>query len=154
MALEKEEYLWRMVNEHMTQARHQETLRSSMTTMLVTLSGAIVGFITFDKELSNTDLAPSFLLFFLGAFGVFFSAKHYERFNFHIARVRSYRNALERHFPDVQWKELREEADKYHEPKFPRLVKQRQHMLWLVLHGVNGAIGLVLTAAILLKQCA
>lgn len=50
MALEKEEYLWRMVNEHMSQARHQETLRASMTTFLITLSGAIVGLITFDKR--------------------------------------------------------------------------------------------------------
>ena len=151
MALEKDEYLWRMVNEHMTQARHQETLRSSMTTLLVTLSGAIVGFITFDKELSPTDLAPAFLLFFLGAFGVFFSAKQYERFNFHIARVRSYRNALEQYFPDVRWKEIREEADKYHEARFPNLVKQRQHILWLVLHGVNATLGLVLAAIILFK---
>ena len=152
MALEKEEYLWRMVNEHMTQARHQETLRSSMTTLLVTLSGAIVGFITFDKELSLTDLAPSLLLFTLGAFGIFFSAKHYERFNFHIARVRSYRNALELYFPDVQWKDLREEADKFHEVNHPRLVKQRQNILWLILHGVNATLGLVLTAIILIKQ--
>lgn len=152
MALEKEEYLWRMVNEHMTQARHQETLRASMTTLLVTLSGAIVAFITFDKELSPTDLAPAVLLFFLGTFGVLFSAKHYERFNFHIARVRSYRNALEKYFPEIQWKELREEADNYHKPKFPTLVKQRQHLLWLVMHGVNAALGLILTAVILFKQ--
>lgn len=151
MALDKEEYLWRMVNEHMAQARHQETLRTSMTTLLVTLSGAIIAFITFDKELSHTDLAPAVLLFFLGAFGVFFSAKHYERFNFHIARVRSYRNALEKFFSEVQWKELREEADKYHEAKFPKLVKQRQHLLWLVLHSVNAALGLILTAIILCK---
>lgn len=152
MALEKEEYLWRMVNEHMTQARHQEILRSSMTTLLVTLSGAIVGLITFDKELSTTDLAPSILLFFLGVFGVLFSAKHYERFNYHIARVRSYRNALERCFPEIQWKELREEADSYHASKFARLAKQRQSSLWLVLHGVNAALGLVLAAVILLRR--
>ena len=152
MALEKEEYLWRMVNEHMTQARHQETLRSSMTTLLVTLSGAIVGFITFDKVLWLTDLAPSLLLFFLGAFGIFFSAKQYDRFDFHIARVRSDRNALERYFPDGQWKELREEADKYHVTKYPHLVKQRQNILWLVLHGVNATLGLVLTTIILFTQ--
>jgi hypothetical protein len=152
MALEKEEYLWRMVNEHMTQARHQETLRSSMTTMLVTLAGVIVGFVTFDRELSPTDLAPSILLFFLGVFGISFSAKHYERFNFHIARVRSYRSALEKCFHDVQWKELREEADRYHKHKFPRLVNQRQHRLWLVLHGVTASIGFVLTVVIILKQ--
>jgi hypothetical protein len=122
-----------------------------MTTLLVTLSVATVGLITFDKELSLTDLAPSFLLLFLGIFGIFFSAKHYERFNFHIARVRSYRATLERSFPDVQWKELRKEADEYHEPRFPRLVEQRQHRLWLVLHGVNAILGLVLTANILLR---
>lgn len=151
MALEKEEYLWRMVNEHMTQARHQETLRSSMTTLLLSLSGAIVGFIIFDKELSSTDLAPSILLLFLGVFGIIFSAKHYERFNFHIARVRAYRSALDKCFPDVQWKALREAADEYHEPRFPRLVKQRQHKLWLVLHGVNASLGLILTTVILLK---
>jgi len=104
MALEKEEFLWRMINEHMTQARHQETLRSSMTTLLITLSGAIIAFITFDKELTATDLAPAFLLLFLGVFGVLFSAKHYERFNFHISRVRVYRKALEQSFPDVSWK--------------------------------------------------
>jgi hypothetical protein len=151
MALEKEEYLWRMVNEHMTQARHQETLRSTMTTLLVTLSAAIVGFITFDKDLSSTDLAPSSLLLFLGIFGIFFSAKHYERYNFHIARVRSYRNALEQCFPGVDWKRLREQADEYHEPRFPLMVKQRQHKLWLVLHGVNAILGFVLSVLVLLK---
>ncbi len=136
----------------MTQARHQETLRSSMTTLLVTLSGAIVAFITFDKELSATDLPAAFLLLFLGVFGIFFSAKHYERFNFHIARVRAYRGELERSFPDVSWKQLREDADKYHEGKFPHLVKRRQHVLWLILHALNVCIALVLISAILWKQ--
>jgi putative transposase len=134
MALEKEEYLWRMVNEHMTQARHQETLRSTMTTLLVTLSAAIVGFITFDKDLSSTDLAPSSLLLFLGIFGIFFSAKHYERYNFHIARVRSYRNALEQCFPGVDWKRLREQADEYHEPRvIPPQIRGIQKWNFLVV---------------------
>jgi hypothetical protein len=75
-----------------------------MTTLLITLSGAIIAFITFDKELTATDLAPAFLLLFLGVFGVLFSAKHYERLNFHISRVRVYRKALEQSFPDVSWK--------------------------------------------------
>jgi hypothetical protein len=72
MPLDKEEFLWRMVNEHMTQARHQETLRSSMTTLLITLSSAIIAFVTFDKDLSSIDLPAAFLLLFLGIFGVFF----------------------------------------------------------------------------------
>jgi len=154
MALEKEEYLWRMINEHMTQARHQETLRTSMTTLLVTLSGAIIAFITFDKELSPIDLALTILLFCLGIFGIFFSAKHYERFNFHIARVRLYRAKLEELFPEIEWKKLREDADVYHEKKFPKLVKQRQHLLWLILHGVNAATGLILTSIILINYYA
>jgi hypothetical protein len=148
MPLDKEEFLWRMVNEHMTQARHQETLRSSMTTLLVTLSGAIVAFVTFDKGLTSVDLPPSVLLLFLGVFGVFFSAKHYERFNFHIARVRAYRRALEECLPNIAGKELRENADKYHEERFPTIVKLRQHWLWLVLHSVNALIGVILVGTI------
>ena len=151
MALEKEEYLWRMVNEHMTQARQQETLRSSMTTFLITLSGAIVAFIMFDKKLSFVDLPPAILVLLLGLFGILFSAKHYERFNFHIARVRAYRDALEKSFSEIHWKQLRVGADEYHAARFPRLLNWRQHWLWLILHGVNASIGLMLIGVILFK---
>ena len=151
MALEAEEILWRMVNEHMTQARQQETLRSSMTTLLITLSGAIVAYITFDKELTCSDLPVAFLQVFLGLFGVLFSAKHYERFNFHISRVRAFRAELEKRFNAVEWTQLRADADKYHEAKFPHMVKWRQNYLWLVLHGVNGCMGMVLVGSIFLK---
>lgn len=151
MALELEEYLWRMVNEHMNQARHQETLRASMTTLLVTLSGALVALVTFDRQLTLSDLPAACLQIFLGVFGVLFSAKHYERFNFHISRVRAFRAELEKRFTGVDWKELRAAADKYHEEGFPKLVKwPRQNQLWLVLHSVNSSVGLVLTVAILL----
>jgi hypothetical protein len=152
MPLETEEYLWRMVNEHMTQARHQETLRSSMTTVLITLAGLIVSIVAYDKASSLGDLAPALLLLLLGIFGIFFSAKHYERFNFHIARVRSYRAQLEKSFTDVPWKSLREEADAYHAKSFPRMVHHRQNQLWLVLHGVIASLGAALMLAIVLKR--
>ena len=149
--MDNEEYLWRMVNEHMTQARHQEILRTSMTTLLVTISGAIVGVIIFDKELNRTDLAPAILLIFLRIFGVLFSAKHYERFNFHIARVRLYRSALEKALDEKLFTQLRRDADAQHKGKFPWLVKQRQHRLWLILHGVNAAFGIALSAIIIIR---
>jgi hypothetical protein len=152
MRLEKGEYLWRMVNEHMTQARHQEVMRFNMTTLLLTLAGVVIGFITYDKELTCFDLVPACLLFLLGLFGVLFSAKHYERFNFHIARVRMYRQELERNFINVNWKKIREEADVYHEARFPRLVRQRQNLLWLVLHGINALIGVVFIIAICIRN--
>jgi ABC-type bacteriocin/lantibiotic exporter with double-glycine peptidase domain len=148
MALELDEYLWRMMNEHMTQARQQETLRSSMTTLLVTLSGALVALVTFDRQLTPSDLPAACLQVFLGVFGVLFSAKHYERFNFHISRVRTFRAELEKRLAGVDWRELRAAADKYHDERFPQLVKWRQNRLWLVLHSVNGLVGLVLAVAI------
>jgi hypothetical protein len=152
MPLETEEFLWRMVNEHMTQARHQETLRSSMTTVLITLAGLIVSVVAFDKASSVGDLAPSLLLLLLGVFGIFFSAKHYERFNFHIARVRSYRAQLEESFPDVSWKTLREEADAYHDARFPKMVRHRQNQLWLILHGAIALLGATLALLVVLKR--
>lgn len=145
MPLEREEYLWRMVNEHMTQARHQETLRTSVATLIITLSGAIIAFVTIDKVVTIGDTPILMLYLLLGIFGIIVTAKHYERFNHHIARVRFYREPLEASFPAGDCKQIRDAAKSYHEINFPHLSKKpRQHELWLLLHALNTAIALVL----------
>jgi hypothetical protein len=149
MPLDKPEFLWRMFDEHMTQSRQQESLRSSVTTMLITLSAVVVGFITFDKELSRSDLPASFLLSALGVFGALFAAKHYERFMFHIARARAYRDEIERLFADTDWTALREQADAKHRAEFPRLVDMRQHRFWVIFHCLIAFVGAILSGIIL-----
>ncbi|MGC4071712.1 MAG: hypothetical protein QM760_04215 [Nibricoccus sp.] len=148
--IDKSEVLWRMFSEHMTQARQQETLRSSVTTVLTTIGIGAIGLITFDKELNVTDLPVAILLTALGGFGALFSAKHYERFQHHIARGRSYRDELEAMLSDVDWKALRKRADEKHDAAFPRLVQMRQYRFWMLFHGLIGAVGLVLSALILI----
>jgi hypothetical protein len=148
---DKAELLWRMFNEHMTQARQQETLRSSATALLTTIAAAIIGLITFDREISRSDLPAAVFLVALGGFGALFGAKHYERFQFHIARGRSYRDELEAMLSGTDWKRIRQSADQRHEPEFPRLVKMRQHKFWVYFHAFIGLVGLALSGFILIR---
>lgn len=92
------EYLWRMYQENMTQARHHETQRSTVATLLLAITGVVM------SVLSQPEVAPGsrwplqLFLCLLGLFGFAFSLKQYERFEEHLQRARLFRDALDTTF--------------------------------------------------------
>src|SRR3712207_1575685 len=80
--------LWKFYQDYLTQMRHYEMQRSTVTNLLLLVAAAVLAFITYDKVLSRSDLPLTGLLVIIGLFGAAFSLKHYERTSFHIERAR------------------------------------------------------------------
>jgi len=142
---DKTEILWRMYQEHLTQGRHHETQRSTMTNLFVSICAASLGLFALGKDPMWVHLFLSLFLIALGIFGAVFSAKHYERFWMHIERARGYRDALERCIPETGLKSIKEAADKRAKEKYPKLYSLRLFWFWIFIHVLIVLIGLVLS---------
>jgi hypothetical protein len=139
------EALWKMYSEHCTHVRHHETQRSSVASSFVAIAGALVGLITFDKEVTMHDIPAALLLLGLGVFGAFFCAKQWERACMHTERSRFYRNKIDELLPGVDIRALKQEADKSHNSNFPRLHTLRLHKFWIALYLLIALLGAALT---------
>lgn len=148
--------LWKFYQEYYAQMRHYEMQRSTVTNLLLLVAAAILAFITYDKALSRSDLPLTGLLVIIGLFGAAFSLKHYERSSFHIERARKFRDKLdELLFESTLITHLKREADALHKKNHPILSRNyrgwwRVHRLWVVLHLLIAALGLLLTIFIAL----
>jgi hypothetical protein len=91
----QKDILWGLYQEHRSHARHNETLRSAITNMLIVASVAIISFATYDKELNQNDVPAALLLIGIGSLGIFFSASYTERALKHKRRAQECRNELD-----------------------------------------------------------
>jgi hypothetical protein len=146
------EILWRMYQEHCTQGRHHESQRSAMTTLVVSVAGAAIGIITYDKQIDFEDLPLAFLVLVIGAFGALFRAKHYERFSMHMERARGYRDRLEELLPDTRLREIKQRADERSRAASPRLFGLRLFGFWVTLHLIVAIMGGILLLICLCKK--
>ena len=97
---DKVEYLIRFYEEHATQARQHETLRSNMSNLMMVISGAIIAVISAAKFDLYTLPLSMFLIFF-GYYGRNFSRKHYGKNRFHNAVMFEIRKEIEKH-PNIK----------------------------------------------------
>jgi hypothetical protein len=139
------EVLWKMYQEHCTQGRHHELQRSSVASVLIAVSAAVIGVASFDRQLSLGDLPVTAIVVLLGTFGAMFSAKHYERFELHMERARRYRDALDDLLPGTPLYKIKMEADLQHNGKYSRLHRFRLHYFWVGLYLVIMSIGIVMS---------
>jgi hypothetical protein len=137
--------LWRMYGEHCTHVRHHETQRSSVAAAFIAIAGALVGLITYDKELTVGDLPGTIFLLGVGIFGALFCAKQWERACKHTQRARHYRNKIDQLLTGVDIKSLKQKADEVHDREFPRLHKLRLHKFWIGLYLLIALLGFVLS---------
>ena len=142
--------LWNLYAENWTQVRHQ-TQRSTMSSLVVVVSGAIITLVTADKCVNIYDLPLAFLLVVLGVFGWFFSAKQYERSQLHVERVRGYRAMLDQALPNARIVASKLEADETIRAKFPKMHLERASIAWQALHGMLVLLGIALIVFSLLK---
>jgi hypothetical protein len=133
--------LWGLYQEHITYARHQESQRSTVGMLIITVSSALIGIATYDDKILISDLPIAMLIVVLGLFGAIFSAKHYERFTFHNERTEEYRRKLEEILPSIGVTNLNEIADKRSLERFPRITALRLYKFWLTLHLFVAALG-------------
>ena len=133
-----------MYQEHLTQARHQESERATVTNLILVLSTVITGFITFDQIITISDVPAALLLVFLGVYGAIFSMKLYERFRLHYERSRSVRFRIEQLYPITKITELQTNADNISKNRFPFFFDFRLYKLWVGISIFITIFGMVL----------
>ena len=141
--MDQRDVLWGMYQEHCTQGRHHEEQRATMSNLVLALSGGVLGLMTL-KDLSTDTWPLAVFLILLGLFGALFSAKHYERFCFHMTAASVHRAKLETLLPDSQLLELRRTAELQHAGTRPPLRRARLHLFWIGLHAAVALVGAVL----------
>lgn len=146
--MDERDVLWGMYQEHCTQGRHHEEQRASVTNLIIALSAAMTGLLTF-KELSHAMWPLAAMIVLLGLFGALFSLKHYERFRFHMKCAGEYRNALEQLLPASNLAAHRQAAKAAHGSKYRIIAAVHLFLFWLVLNLVITALGSVLLSATL-----
>ena len=154
--------------EHATQARRHEELREKATTVVLTLTGALIGLITYSK-LAIWSWPAAALVTVLGLYGLLFSAKHYERARMHTEIVRHIREEIDNgensvlslsdltrngrndHYDKFRWPVLSADDDAQSNAK-SRIARLRLNIFWDGIHVVVLMIGIGLTTAILSKS--
>lgn len=144
-----QDILWKYFQGELNQALNHEASRSSITNLVLIITGVIITIITYDQQINKSDLALSIFLMLIGLFGIVSNAKYYERFHFHYSRAKGYRKLLEEQFPNVDFSALRVNSDLESAKKFKRISKVRLNWLWMILNLLISIFGLVLTLKII-----
>jgi hypothetical protein len=145
MATEPEEFLWRMYAENTTQGRHHEVQRSNVTGFMLLIGTALIGIMTFDREIAGLgDAAIAAFLMGVGLFGAAFTLKHYERYRLHMTRAKAYRNQLDEMLPGRPLVACKRIADEEHAKTWTRLRTLHTTYWWAALHMLLFLIGAAL----------
>ncbi|QTR53199.1 hypothetical protein [Thiothrix unzii] len=140
--------LLKFVEQQWIEAKQAEDQRSIMTNIILVIVAAIIGFIA-QKGLNNNVLFLSILLIILGLYGAIVSAKLYERHQFHISRLTSWRKKIDELNPDTKLEALKSEANISHYQRFPVIKKIKLYYLWMALHLMIAFGGVILTVIII-----
>ena len=150
--------------EHASQAKKHEEQREKATNLILTIAGALTGLVTFAK-LSIWSLPAAVAIVLLGAFGLLFSGKHYERARMHTEVLRQIRRELDEgpesnrtlseltragrdsHYADFRWPNFRAD-DPSQEKAKSWIARQRLNVFWEAVHVLVCLIGIGLVAAI------
>lgn len=126
--------------------RHNESQRAQLTTILFTISAALVALLAKDRPLNPDDWPIPTLLVVIGIFGILSVEKYWERFRYHVRLEEAHRVLLDTYFPDNLLINTRKKAVIEHDESRRLLLKDKyvmQHWLW------NGIFVLVILAGTL-----
>ena len=138
----QQDILLNIYKEHLTQARHQENQRSTMTNLILIICTGAIGIITFDNSINFYDLPLVLFIIFSGIYGSIFSAKYYERFKLHYERSREVRIKLISLFNELELSEMQRKADEKTQQNFPLIFNLRLYWLWISLFLLVSSLGL------------
>lgn len=94
----QKDLLWGAYQEHLTTARHNETLRSTVNNILIAASVLIITLTTFDRKIDTEDSSVFVMLIIFGLFGTAFNLVYTERYDRHRTRAYEYRKQLDKLF--------------------------------------------------------
>lgn len=140
---DRTEVLLNMFNEHCIHGRQHETQRSTVTSILLSISAALVALVALDDSINKSDIPVGVFLIGIGIFGAIFCAKLYERFRLHMAHVKIYREKLEKLDPELKINELHWEAENNH-TRIAGLDIIPLNKLWVFLNLFIACIGFLI----------
>jgi hypothetical protein len=147
--------------EHLSQARHHEDQRERMSALVVAVATALVS-VTSQGAFGLRTLPLALLLIPLGAFGLAFSGKHYERNRMHTTIARQYLRAIDHELTEPKVSRSptiledihnagRAEHKQSSAPRQKReatVTRWRLHTFWNALHILIMVLGVVLSVCI------
>ena len=142
--MDKDELLWGLYEEHVTQARQHENQRERMTALIVAIAAGVVAFAS-QTDLARSELLLTVPLILLGIFGAAFSRKHYERNRMHVSIAASYLTRLD---PEIYGPRQVGESRHKDDPKYRRSYRWRLHHFWEGLSWAVAILGAVASAVI------
>ncbi|MFJ9740094.1 hypothetical protein [Streptomyces sp. NPDC101166] len=141
--------LWKGQRE---EARQMENQRAALTNIVIIVTAAALGFLTQQEGLGASTLGLTLPLCALGAFGAVASAKYGERWAVHSGLADSLRQELGLRHPEINLRGLIADNHAEHRAEFPRILKLRIWILWVVLHGAIAVGSLLLSLWILVTS--
>lgn len=127
--------------------RHVEQLRATVSSLIITLSALIAGFVV-QQEFADETLIMSFFVIALGIFGAIMVRKLYQLHQSDQERLNLWYQYLEENIPNSKVIERRDTADALNRQKFPTLSRMPHNYFWFTLHlliSVSGGITLIMT---------
>jgi hypothetical protein len=140
--------LLKLCEEQWTQCRQLETQRSTVTHFVITVTAAILAFIS-HKGFVPVSLPLGAFLMFLGLYGAIASEKIYERWQFTGNRALYWCKRINELKPNAHLLELQDFADKQYHHILQHI---RLHWLWVSLHISVALIGLACIVVIVIRM--
>lgn len=139
------ESLFLFYSENKLSVRHHETERSTVASAFIAISAALIGLITFDEQITASDIPTTLFLTLLGIYGAIFSAKQWERSALHNRRASLFRQCISEQLSDNLVLSIREQADREHKKEFKLLLNVKLHTFWITLYCIIAFLGVFLT---------
>lgn len=133
------------------EARQMENQRAALTNIVIVVTAATLGFLTQQGGLRASSLGLTLPLCALGTFGALASAKYGERWAVHSGLAKRLRHELGARHPGLRLHDLIADNHAEHRTKFPRILKLKIWILWVVLHAAIGAGGFLLSLWIMVR---
>ncbi len=133
-------------------ARQHESHRSTVTNIVIGISGAVLGFAGLAEDLHIVHLLCGIFLILVGGYGALLSKKHYERYSLHSKWAREYDIIIGKKLPESRFsKEIHEDVLAKHKNYFGWFAEMELNLLWTGIHLLVCLLGLGLFLASLLN---
>ena len=144
------EILLKFCEEHYTWCRHTEEQRSTMTNLIISITGALLAFVAFLGFTINA-LPIAIFLVILGIYGVIMILKFHERFRLHLELAGQWANRIDELCPNAELNLRSKKAYKKHGKKYNKLKKIKLYRFWVFIHVLISLMGVGLIIIILLN---
>lgn len=141
-----------MYSEHSNWSRHQESQRSGVSSLIVSITGIFIALISFDNKFNSTDIPFSLFIIFLGVIGVVLSYKYYIQFKFHDTRVEKYKSVLNDLGLEVDISAIDSEVNRKIRGKYQFFSSLNLYKIWIFFHILIIFFGLLLTVFLFFKN--